>query len=79
MVPTPEHFAKVVRRVRRTHELTQEELADRSGVSLGTIKAVECGRSAYWSTLATLALGMKFSELVAEAEELAAEGAAGRG
>jgi transcriptional regulator with XRE-family HTH domain len=71
MAPNPEHFAKVVRRVRRAKELTQQELADRSGVSLRTVIAIEHARSSYWGTLAVLAqaLGIKFSELVKEAEK----------
>jgi len=73
MAPNPEDFAKVVRRARRARDWTQAELAHRSGVSLGTVIAIEHARSSYWGTLAVLAqaLGIKFSELVKEAEVLA--------
>ena len=73
MAPNSEHFAKVVRRARRARDWTQAELAHRSGVSLGTVIAIEHARSSYWGTLAVLAqaLEIKFSELVKEAEALA--------
>src|SRR5579863_3572802 len=73
MAPNPNHFGRVLRRHRRANELTQAELANRSGVSLGTVRAAESGRGAFWQTLAVLAqvLGIKFSDLVKEAEALA--------
>lgn len=39
------HFGKKVRRLRTEHKLTQEELADRSDVSVVYLRGIEAGRS----------------------------------
>lgn len=62
-------FGKRIAVIRREHKLTQEQLADRTGLAADTIRAIEQGRRwARLTTLHTLAkgLGVKIDELFRE-------------
>lgn len=59
-------FGKRIAAIRRTQKLTQEQLADRTGLAADTIGAIEQGRR--WARLTTLhilakGLGVKIDEL----------------
>jgi transcriptional regulator with XRE-family HTH domain len=59
-------FGKRIAAIRRTQKMTQEQLADRTGLAADTIGAIEQGRRwARLTTLHTLAkgLGVKVDEL----------------
>ena len=45
-------FGKRIAIIRRDHKLTQEQLADRTGLAADTIRAIEQGRR--WARLTTL-------------------------
>jgi transcriptional regulator with XRE-family HTH domain len=74
----PERFADRLRRLRMPEGLTQEVLAERSGVSVATIAALEQGlrRRPYPHTLAALSQGLELE--AAERAALFALGAAAR-
>lgn len=59
-------FGKRIAVIRRTQKLTQEQLADRTGLAADTIRAIEQGRR--WARLTTLhilakGLSVKVDEL----------------
>lgn len=71
--PAPDPVLGVVLRgLREERELTQEQLAFRSGVSLSSLGRIELGRtSAAWATIVQLAgaLGVSMAELGAAVDE----------
>lgn len=61
----PSQFGYLVARLRQQHRLTQVELANRSGLSYGTIVAIECRPHAdpRFSTLRQLASALNVSPI----------------
>jgi len=70
--PAPDPaLAAVLRRLREDRGLTLEELAFKSGVSIGSLGRIELGRSsAAWSTVRQIAdaLGVSLAKLAAAVE-----------
>jgi len=56
-----EHFASRLRRLRQQANLTQEQLAEKSGLDVGTIRQLEQGTrtSPQWQTVCALARGLE--------------------
>ena len=59
-------FGKRIATIRRTQQLTQEQLADKTGLASDTIRAIERGRR--WARLTTLhilakGLGVRLDDL----------------
>ena len=73
-----EHLGRTLRRLRRLADLTQEELAERSGVSVDVIRQLEQGRkhSARLPTLHALAngLGVELTTLLGDPPAVASSG-----
>jgi transcriptional regulator with XRE-family HTH domain len=56
------HFARTLRRLREKEHLSLRDLADRSGLSHGTIENIEQGRyTPKWTTVLALAAALQVS------------------
>lgn len=58
----PTLYMSALRKIREQHNLTQEELAAKSGISVRTIQRIEAGTEPKGYTLKTLALSLNISE-----------------